>query len=118
MASGGYRPGAGRKKTDPRKVPARSDSGVTETPEPPQHAPDIDPTITPLGYLLTVVMDRNAPPTERRTCAIAALPYCHVRPEAIEAAKGKKGAAKDRADAAATSGKFRPSAPPKLKAVG
>ena len=84
--SGGARPGAGR----PRKPPAHST------------------TRDPLEFLLDVMQSRVDANANQVRAAIAAIQYMHRKK-----GDGKKEEAADAARKAA-SGKFAPSAPPKL----
>jgi hypothetical protein len=69
MASGGYRPGAGRPvgtTTKKRKDGVLCLSGKTSG-------------RTPLKYMLAVMRDVKADPARRDRMAIAAAPFCHAR---------------------------------------
>jgi hypothetical protein len=49
---------------------------------------DVKP-LDPLDYMLKVIGDPRAPPARRDRLALAALPYCHVRPGDVAIAKAK-----------------------------
>lgn len=71
------------------------------------------PTITgqtPLEYLLGVMNDETVDPARRDRAASVAAPFVHAKAGEI----GKKGELKQAAAEAAHSGKFAPSAGPKL----
>jgi hypothetical protein len=107
MPSGGYRPGAGRKRGKPL---TRGDAPVRVVKE--QIWEEIarqfmgtmpaSPTLTPKEYLLAVMNDPCVHPDRRDKCAIAVAPYCHGK--ATERT-GKKNAQQDRA-ADAAAGRF------------
>ncbi len=71
MASGGYRPGAGR----PRKPQAAS-VGTAVAPRSGRACV----RMSPLDYLLAVLNDPEADPVRRDRAAIAAAPYVHAKP--------------------------------------
>lgn len=114
MPRGGARPGAGRKpKVKP--PPLVNDQGQKTEAAPPgwpfgTEAPPIAKIQTPLEYLLEVMNDPAASPSQRLQAAVQAAPYVHPKAEA----KGKKGESADRAKVAA--GKFS-ATPPPLRAV-
>lgn len=70
MASGGYRPGAGRPKG--AKTVARATIPAAKTSR-AKH-------VAPLEYMLGVMNDATADPVRRDRMAIAAAPFCHARP--------------------------------------
>lgn len=96
MASGGYRPGAGR----PRKEDKEAEAAAMA---------DTARYATPLDYMLAVMNDVTAEPARRDRMAIAAAPFIHAKP-------GEAGKKEGRAEAAreAAQGKFRASEPPRL----
>lgn len=75
MASGGYRPGAGRPKGS---VQGRHGKGET--------IPRL--RLKPLEYMLKVMNNPKADPARRDRMAIAAAPFVHAR--GIDEDKGKK----------------------------
>ena len=95
MPRGGYRAGSGRK---PGVEDAEKDTpGEALTRQ------------TPLEYLLEVMNDPNADKLRRDRAASVAAPFVHGRAGEI----GKKGE-KQKAAEQAESGKFKPSAAPRL----
>ena len=70
MASGGYRPGAGRPKGS--KTVAKVTVLAAKS--------DRARHVSPLDYMLTVMNDATADPVRRDRMAIAAAPFCHARP--------------------------------------
>lgn len=105
MASGGFRPGAGRPKG--AKAPKAKVIKV---------APDIKKAarksgMTPLDYMLTVMNDNEAESDRRDRMAIAAAPYVHEKPG--DKALGKKEQAQADAERVVSSGKFATPPPPK-----
>jgi phage terminase small subunit len=112
---GGYRPNSGpakgtkyKKRGDvsaPKpKSPKRKRSGIPED----IIAEAAAENMTPLDYMLKVMMDINADPARRDRMAVAAAPFVHPRKGEGE---GKKEGKADRA-AEAGKGKFAPSKPP------
>lgn len=104
MASGGYRPGAGRPKgakapkaktihvaTDVRKAARKSG-------------------LKPLDYMLIVMNDDAAGAERRDRMAIAAAPYMHSK--AADKALGKLEQRQENAKEASTSGKYATPPPP------
>lgn len=95
MASGGYRPGAGRprgakNKTKNQKTHLRKEN------------------LLPLEFMLRVMNDTAADKERRDRMAIAAAPFCHARKgEGV----GKKEEKTDKAKQAGA-GKFAPGRPP------
>lgn len=107
MGSGGYRPGSGprkgakyRKKGDAAapKPKARKKAGIPED----IIAEATAENMTPLAYMLKVMMDGDADPARRDRMAVSAAPFIH--PKAGESGK-KEG--KDEKAAVASRGKFR-----------
>ena len=99
MASGGYRPGAGR--------PRKSQPVVTT----PTTAKRSGKKQSPLDYMLEVMNDAGTDPARRDRMAIAAAPFVHAKAE--PEAKGAREIAKDLAKNVAV-GKYTTPAPPKL----
>ena len=73
MASGGYRPGAGRPKGS--KGAAKAQAAV-----PVEKIVRARHVVAPLDYMLAVMNDADADPVRRDRMAIAAAPFCHARP--------------------------------------
>ena len=146
MARGGFRPGGGRPKgskdSKPRKrkptakkpvkpkkakkpaskkeVPQAETeinelAATIEHPDPPPGETGTRKTkkLDPLTYMLKVMNDPDEEKEMRARMAIASAPFVHAR---MGDGKGKK---QERADKAGKAGKgrFKPTAPPKLKAV-
>ena len=144
MARGGFRPGGGRPKgskdAKPRKrkptakKPAKLKKAKKPTPkkEVPQAEPEVSELaetieqpgtppgetekpqkLDPLTYMLNVMNNPDEEKEMRARMAIASAPFVHAR---MGDGKGKK---QERADKAGKAGKgrFKPTAPPKLKAV-
>ncbi|GCA51779.1 hypothetical protein KGO5_04236 [Sinorhizobium sp. KGO-5] len=104
MASGGFRPGAGRPKG--AKAPKA---------KPVKVAPDIKKAarqsgMSPLDYMLTVMNDDSSDSERRDRMAIAAAPYVHAR--ASDAAGGKKEQQQEEAERLSREGKFATPPPP------
>lgn len=104
MASGGYRPSAGRPKgaKSPKAKPIKV-------------APDIkkaarESGMSPLDYMLTVMNDGKADSERRDRMAVAAAPYVHARPS--DAAGGKKEQQMAEAEKVSGAGKFATPPPP------
>lgn len=133
MPRGGARPGAGRKRKNPlpdakpvaEKPTAVAPGGVKppgaeawpfgtepEAAAEPAESPeeDVDPTLSPLDYLLQVMRGQRKADKDRMAAAQLAAPYMHAKKGE---AGGKKGEAADKAKAAG-SGKFAAAAPPRL----
>lgn len=118
MARGGYRPGAGRpkgaKSSGTPKEPQKQ--GMPKAPKVPQDITDAAAAenLTPLEYMLKVMNDPKEKDKARRDrMAVAAAPFCHPRKgEGAGKKQEKDNRAKD-----AGSGKFAPSAAPKLAVV-
>lgn len=109
MPRGGRRPGAGRKPGSVSKTTAIKQAVGTLATNEAESAPFKDAE----GFLMALLNDPDAPLVERSRAAIALLPF--QKAKLGEIAPGKKGAAKERAEAAAEPGKrFAPAAPPKL----
>lgn len=105
MASGGFRPGAGRPKG--AKAPKAKAIKV---------APDIKKAarksgMSPLDYMLTVMNDSAAENDRRDRMAIAAAPFVHEKPS--DKALGKKEAAQQDAERLVSGGRFATSPAPK-----
>ncbi len=98
MARGGYRPGAGRPKA------SSSEDG-------PVVPVDPLPDMTPLEYMLAVMLGKIVGSDRQDKMAVAAAPYCHGR--AADADAGKKATRADNAKTAA-SGKYATPAPPRM----
>lgn len=113
MASGGYRPGAGRPKgtRNAGKVApaAKASTKAAEVPIQPASYPQDDIERLPLDYMLFVMNDQKADQSRRDRMAIAAAPFLHPKSGEL----GKKG---ERQSAAAkvAAGKFAPAAAPRL----
>jgi len=113
MASGGYRPGAGRrpgiKETKPRarrkKPPEIEQPAKPEGKKQGAAAPE---NLTPLDFMLKIMNDPKEPDSRRDRMAIAAAPFVHARKSE---GKGKKEEKNEKAKAAG-SGKFSPAKPP------
>ena len=111
MARGGYRPNSGPAKGTkykPRgtaKTPKKKQSGIPED----ILAEAAAEKMTPLNYMLKVMMDTEADPARRDRMAVSAAPYCH--PRKGEAGTGKKDEQLDRARVAGA-GRFAPSKTP------
>lgn len=106
MASGGFRPGAGRPKG--AKAPKANPIKV---------APDIKKAarksgMSPLDYMLTVMNDEDSDSDRRDRMAIAAAPYVHEKPS--DKALGKKEMQQLEAERVVSSGRFATPAPPGL----
>lgn len=99
MASGGYRPGAGRPRGSKNKFRQETGADIAVA----AAAEDI----TPLEYMLRVMRDPREDKDRRARMAIACAPFIH--PKAGEG-KGKKELASERAKAA--SEKFAAGRPP------
>lgn len=111
MASGGYRPGAGRPKGAKNKKTVEREAGEPKVPaDIAQEAAENN--LDPLTYMLRVMNDKKAKKDRRDRMAIAAAPFVHAR--ATEA-KGKKQDREDKAKDAAA-GRFASGSPP-LKLV-
>lgn len=76
---------------------------ITETPAEPYVER------TPLEHLLHVMRDPSQPDARRDRAAIAAAPYCHVKPGELGKKQQAEQAAKE-----ATQGKFAPMKPPSI----
>jgi len=104
MARGGYRPNSGPAKGTkykPRgtaKTPKKKQSGIPED----ILAEAAAVNMTPLAYMLKVMMDVDADPARRDRMAVAAAPFVH--PKAGES--GKKDEKNERAKSAGQ-GKFK-----------
>ena len=93
--SGGARPGAGRKKKEPPVIKV----AATE-----------DPKV----FLLSVMNAQDMDARMRLDAAKSLMPFMHVK----LGEGGKKDEKNRAAKSAASSGRFAPSAPPKLAVVG
>lgn len=121
MARGGYRPGAGRPRKTGEGQAVKAARAAVKAEAVPAAAPVVADApavmealagnVTPLEYLLSVVNDLNAEEGDRFKAAVAAAPYVHVR--ASDVPKGKKEAAQETAEGAAT-GVFAPRSGPRL----
>jgi phage terminase small subunit len=115
MARGGYRPNSGPVKGTkyaPRgsRKPKESRGGIPEGIKADAAAENLDP----LTYMLKIMNDPDAAQDRRDRMAVAAAPFVHARKgEGF----GKKDEKAERAKAAGE-GRFRCSAPPRLKVVG
>jgi hypothetical protein len=109
MARGGARPGAGR----PRKIAAEpaASKPVRRKPAAKKKA---EAPISPLDYMLRVMLDPEADPQRRDRMAMAAAPFLHARPN--DSKPGKKEAAAEAAKQVA-GGRFG-ARPRPLKLVG
>lgn len=74
MATGGSRPGAGRKPGVPNKRTAEMVERVASN------------GIMPLDYMLQILRDENAEPEARMWAAEKAAPYLHPRLSALQVA--------------------------------
>src|SRR5689334_3516414 len=97
MASGGYRPSAGRPRR-PLTKDDLPDQAQLEANEPIDNQ-------TPLEYMLSVMNNPAAHPERRDRMAVAAAPYVHGRADAQ--ALGKKEKQQERAKEASR-GRFAP----------
>ena len=105
MASGGYRPGAGR----PVGAKGKAKIAPTKKMKPGSKAKNL----SPLEYMLNVMNDEGVDKNRRDRMAIAAAPFIHSRKgEGL----GKKDEASERAKTAGA-GRFSASAPPNLAVV-
>jgi hypothetical protein len=77
MASGGYRPGAGRPRGAKNKTKAdkKDDRRIARN-------------MSPLDYMLSVMRDEDAESSRRDRMAMAAAPYVHDKPS--DHTSGKK----------------------------
>jgi hypothetical protein len=107
MPRGGYRPGAGRKKSALPKVPKIA--AVTEA-EVVGEAQSFG--MTPKEYMLKVMNDLTAGVDRRDRMAIAAAPFLHAKAEAEN--EGKKAQRQASAEKASSAGKFAVPDGPKL----
>lgn len=108
MARGGARPGAGR----PKGSRAPESKETTKTEKALQSAkPGGKRFETALDFAMEMINDPEAPMADRVRLAIAAMPFQH--PKLEPRTQGKKDE-KAEAAKAAGSGKFKPSAPPRL----
>lgn len=107
MASGGFRPGAGRPKgaKAPKAKPVKVAADIKKAARKSR--------MTPLDYMLTVMNDAESDGDRRDRMAIAAAPYVHAR--ASDAAGGKKEQQQEEADRLSREGKFATPSPPPLK---
>lgn len=108
MASGGFRPGAGRPK-----------GAKTPKAKPIKVAPDVKKAarqsgMSPLDYMLTVMNDTQADSERRDRMAIAAAPYVHEKPS--DKTLGKKELQQLEAEKVVSSGRFATPPPPKSAA--
>lgn len=106
MASGGFRPAAGRPKgaKSPKAKPIKV-------------APDIRKAarqsgMSPLDYMLTVMNDNESDSERRDRMAIAAAPYVHAR--ASDVVGGKKEQQQDAAERVSADGKYATPPAPKV----
>lgn len=104
MASGGYRPGAGR----PRSAKAPKAKPVTVTKDVAKAARKSG--LKPLDYMLIVMNDEGADAERRDRMAIAAAPYVHSK--AADKAPGKKEQQLEAAKDVAENSKYATPAPP------
>lgn len=104
MASGGFRPGAGRPKgaKTPKAKPVKVAADIKRAAR--------QSGMSPLDYMLTVMNDRDSDSERRDRMAIAAAPYVHAR--ASDAAGGKKEQQQEEAERLSREGKFATPAPP------
>ena len=103
MASGGFRPNAGRPKGSGAAASCPEDAD--------DFTPDIGDDASPLDYMLAVMRSAEVDPNRRDRMAIAAAPFVHAR--AADKKPTKKEAAAESAQAAVT-GRFGVRQPPKL----
>lgn len=102
MASGGYRPGAGRPKG--AKAPKAKTIKVVVGEAAKKSG------MKPLDYMLAVMNDSGADAERRDRMAIAAAPYVHSK--AADKALGKLEQRQESANEAASSGKYATPPPP------
>lgn len=106
MASGGFRPGAGRPKgaKAPKAKPIKVAADIKKAAR--------QSGLSPLDYML-IVMNRDDVEDDRRDrMAIAAAPYMHAR--ASDLAGGKKEQQQEAADRVSADGKFATPPPPPI----
>lgn len=109
MASGGYRPGAGRpigttkNSSIVKREPKKSKKIVASE----KINLDKKDWKTPLEYMMSVLNDSSVDESRRDRLAIAAAPFVHAR-----AGEGGKKDERQAAAKKASSGKFSPVAPP------
>lgn len=112
MARGGFRPGAGRPRKTGEGEAVKAAKAAVKAEKVEARPVEIPAgNVTPLAYLLSVVNDLNADDGDRFKAAVAAAPYVHAR--ASDVVKGKKEAAQEAAEKAAT-GRFAPRSGPRL----
>lgn len=102
MASGGYRPGAGRPKG--AKAPKAKTIKVVVGEAARKSG------MKPLDYMLIVMNDETADAERRDRMAIAAAPYVHSK--AADKATGKLEQRQESAKEASSTGKYATPAPP------
>lgn len=104
MASGGFRPGAGRPKgaKAPKAKPIKVASDIKRAAR--------QSGMSPLDYMLTVMNDGDSDSDRRDRMAIAAAPYVHAR--ASDLAGGKKEQQQEAAERVSADGKFATPPPP------
>jgi len=110
MASGGYRPGAGR----PKGAKAPKAKAI-------QVAKDVGKAarksgLKPLDYMLFVMNDETADAERRDRMAIAAAPYVHSK--AADKAPGKLEQRQESAVEASSAGKYATPPPPSNVSAG
>ena len=106
MARGGYRAGAGRPRKEAGTPPSVKNEAAAHRPRKSLGG------MTPLEYMLSVMNDESADPSQRDRMAIAAAPYVH--PRASDAQPGKKEQRQAAAEEVASGGKFTPRGGPRL----
>lgn len=110
MASGGYRPGAGRPKSakTPKSKPIKVPSDVKTAAR--------KSGMKPLDYMLTVMNDAAADAERRDRMAIAAAPYVHSK--AADKALGKLEQRQESAVVSSSAGKYATPSPPATSPIG
>lgn len=110
MASGGYRPGAGRPRGQKRAVQELKSAVVGKgTNKPRESAPKTFESA--MDYAMEIINDPEADIARKDRLAIALLPFQHPKLETTAIGKREAGA---RAAKTAASGRFGPPQPPKL----
>lgn len=108
MSRGGPRVGAGRPKKAENR-PGKAAPANQSTADQTNVSLPVDPKKDPLDYMLAVMNDTSLDAGRRDRMAVAAAPYLHAK-----AGESGKKDAKVQAAKKASTGKFAPSAPPRL----
>lgn len=105
MASGGFRPTAGRPKGSkaPKAKPIKVAADIKKAAR--------QSGMTPLDYMLTVMNDSKADDERRDRMAVSAAPYVHARP--TDALGGKKEQQLAEAEKISGEGKYATPSPPR-----